>query len=130
MSEIAFDKEGIHNYFSNGRWKLTKGMMVIARGEVCYTLYKTQGNICKNGLNVAADSSPSLSHRRLGHMSEKELQILAKKNSIPFALGTLLDPCDYFLIGKQHRVSFRKKSTKKLEIQELVYFLCLWSHKG
>ena len=104
--------------------------MVIARGEVCYTLYKTQGKICKNGLNVAVDSSPSLWLRRLGHMSEKELQILAKKNSIPFALGTLLDHCDYFLIGKRHKVSFSNKSTKKLEIQELVYFLCLWPHKG
>ena len=130
MSGIALDKEGFHYYFGNGRWKLTKGTMVIARGEVCYTLYKTQGKICKNGLNVAVDSSPSLWLRRLGHMSEKELQILAKKNSIPFALGTLLDPCDYFLIGKRHKVSFCNKSTKKLEIQELVYFLCLWPHKG
>ena len=69
MSKIALDKEGFHNYFGNGRWKLTKG----TRGEVCYTLYKTQGKICKNGFNVAADSSPSLWLRRLGHMSEKEL---------------------------------------------------------
>ena len=55
-------------------------------------------------------------------MNEKGLQILAKKNSIPFAKGTLLDPCDYCLLGKQHRVSFRRKSTKKSEILELVYF--------
>ena len=121
MSGIALDKEGFQNYFGNGRWKLTKGTMVVARGEVCCTLYKTPGKICKNGLNIVADSSPNLWHRRLGHMSEKGLQILAKKNNIPFAKGTILDPCDYCLLGKQHRVSFSSKSTKKSEILELVY---------
>ena len=98
MLRIALDKKGFQNYFGNGRWKLTKGMMVVARGEVCCSLYKTQGKVSKNGLNVATNSSPSLWHRRLGHMSEKGLQILSKKNSIPFAKGTLLDPCDYCLL--------------------------------
>ena len=55
-------------------------------------------------------------------MSEKGLHILAKKNSIPFSKGTLLDPCDYCLHGKQHRVSFSRKSTKKSKILELVYY--------
>ena len=122
MFGIALDKEGFHNYFNNGSWKLTKGTMVIARGEVCCMLYKNQGKICKNWLNVAAASSLSLWHRRLGHMSEKGLQILAKNNSIPFDKGTLLDPCDYCLLGKQHRVSFNSKSIKKSEILELVYY--------
>ena len=113
MSRITLDKEGFQNYFGNDRWKLTKGMMVVVRGEVCCTLYKTLGKICKNGLNVATDSSPTLWHMRLDHMSEKGLKILAKKKSIPFTKGTLLNPCDYCLLGKQHRVSFRSKSTKK-----------------
>ena len=55
-------------------------------------------------------------------MSEKGLQILAKKNSIPFSKGTLLYPCDYCLLGKQHRVSFSSKSNKNSKILELVYF--------
>ena len=112
MYRIALDKEGLHNYFGNGRWKFTKGTMVVAK-EVCCTLYKTVGKICKNGLNVATDSPPSLWHMRLGHMSEKGIQILAKKKFIPFAKGTLLNPCDYCLLGKQHRDSFSSKSSKK-----------------
>ena len=95
--------------------------MVVTRGEVYCTLYKTLGKICKNGLNVATNSSPSLWHRSLGHMSEKGLKILAKKKCIPFAKGTLFNPCDYCLLGKQHRVSFSSKSTKKSKILELVY---------
>ena len=67
MSGIALDKEGFQNYFGNGRWKLTKGTMVVARGEVCCTLYKTLGKICKNGLNIVADSSPNLWHRTRSH---------------------------------------------------------------
>ena len=55
-------------------------------------------------------------------MSKKGLQILAKKNTILFAKGTLLDPCDYYLLGKQHRASFISESTKKSEILELVYY--------
>ena len=55
-------------------------------------------------------------------MSEKGLQILVKKKSIPFSKGTLLNTCDYCLLGKQHRVSFSSKSTKKTEILELVYY--------
>ena len=31
------------------------------------------------------------------------------------------NPCDYCLFGKQHRVSFQKNSTRKLEKLELVY---------
>ena len=53
---------------------------------------------CKNGLNVAIDSSPSLWHMRFVHISEKGLQILVKKKCIPFSKGSLLNPCDYCLL--------------------------------
>ena len=31
------------------------------------------------------------------------------------------NPCNYYLFGKQHRVSFQKNSTQKIEKLELVY---------
>ena len=64
---------------------------------------------------------PKLWHRWLAHMSEKGLQILAKKSLIPFAKGILLKSCDYCLFGKQHRVSFCIPSTRKLNVLNLVY---------
>ena len=32
-----------------------------------------------------------------------------------------LKPCDYYLFGKQHRVSFRIPSTRKPNVLDLVY---------
>ena len=80
--------------------------------------------VCSSGLNaVENESSPNLWHRRLAHMREKGLQMLAKKSliPIPFAKGTVLNPCDYCLFGKQHRVSFHTSGKKKNNLLELVY---------
>ncbi|KAA8532467.1 hypothetical protein F0562_032500 [Nyssa sinensis] len=88
ISGIALDREGYVNYFGNGIWKLTKGSLVVARGKACCALYKTNLKVCRDGLNSIEDGiSPNLWHKHLGHLSEKGLQILAKKSLIPFAKG-------------------------------------------
>ena len=46
---------------------------------------------------------------------------MAKKSLIPFAKGTSLNPCDFCLFGKQHRVSFNIPSTRKPNVLDLVY---------
>ena len=114
ISIHILDQEGYGNYFGDGKWRLSKGSLVLARGKICCTLYKTQVKVCKDVVNATQeDSTPNLWHRRLAHMSENGLQILAKKSFIPFAKGMSLEPCDYYLFGKQHRVSFRIPSTRK-----------------
>ena len=55
-------------------------------------------------------------------MSEKGLQLLAKQSLIPMAKDKSSNPCVYYLFGKQHRISFQKNSTRKLEKLELVYY--------
>ena len=105
ISTHVLDKEVYDNYFHDGKWKLTKESLVFAGGNICCTLYKTQVKLCKDVVSATQeDSLPNLWHRRLAHMSEKRLQILVKKSLIPFAKGTLLNPCDFCLFGKQHRV--------------------------
>ncbi|KAL6349370.1 hypothetical protein AAG906_034026 [Vitis piasezkii] len=84
---------GYENQFGKGKWKLTKGSLVVAKGEVCCTLYKTQWKVCNDELHAIKCNSSELWHKRLGHMSEKGLQVLA-----------------------------RNRSKKKLEKLELVYF--------
>ena len=86
ISTHVLDKEGYGNYFRNGKWRLSKGSLAFARGKICCTLYKTQVKLCKDVVSAAQDdSSPNLWHKRLAHMSEKGLQILAKKSLIPLA---------------------------------------------
>ena len=122
ISTHVLNKEVYGNSFRDGKWRLSKGSLVFARGKICCTLYKTQVKLCKDVVSATQeDSSPNLWHRWLAHMSEKGLQILAKKSLIPFAKGTSLNPCDFCLFGKQHRVSFNIPSTRKPNVLDLVY---------
>jgi transposase InsO family protein len=122
ISISVLDKEGYESHLGNGKWKLFKGSLVFARGKICCTLYKIQVKLCRDVVNAAQDdSTPDLWHRQLAHMSEKGLKILAKKSLIPFAKGMPLNSCDYCLFGKLHRVSFRRSSTRKSNVLDLVY---------
>ena len=79
--------------------------------------------MCSGRLNaIDDDTSPDLWHKQLAHMSKKGLQLLAKQFLIPRAKDKPYNPCDYCLFGKQHKVSFQKNSTEKLEKLELVYY--------
>ena len=60
MSTGVLDRQGFHHHGGDGKWKLTKGSLVVARGKMCCTLYKTYGKICKSELNAVDESSPSL----------------------------------------------------------------------
>ena len=95
---------------------------MVARGILCCSLYKTQENVCGGQLNaVDDDTSPDLWHKRLAHISEKGLQLLAKQSLIHMAKDKSSNPYDYCLFGKQQRISFQKNSTQKLEKLESVY---------
>ncbi|CAH9144261.1 unnamed protein product [Cuscuta epithymum] len=103
-------------------WKLSKGSLVVARGHICGTLYKTHAKLCHPSLNaVEEEISPNLWHRRLGHLSVKGLTTLAKKEVISMGKGVALDPCEHCLFGKQHRVSFSSTRKKHSELLSLVH---------
>ena len=76
------DRDGYNHFISCGNWKLTKGSLVVVRGKLCCSLYKTQGKVRGGQLNaVEDDTSPDLWHKRLAHISEKGLQLLASSPS-------------------------------------------------
>jgi len=84
MSAGKLDDVGLVNGFDGGIWKLTKGSLIIARGNKEGSLYFMQGKLCKGEVIVAYDNSNlELWHKRLGYISEKGLQIIAKKNLLP-----------------------------------------------
>ena len=41
FSTLVMDRASYCNYLGNGRWKLTKGPLVVAREHVCCGMYKT-----------------------------------------------------------------------------------------
>ena len=41
ISVHMLDKDGYNHFISSGNWKLTKGSLVVARGRLCFSLYKT-----------------------------------------------------------------------------------------
>ena len=51
FSTLAMDRAGYCNYLGNGRWKLTKGPLVVARGHACCGMYRTHVKICKKKFN-------------------------------------------------------------------------------
>ena len=120
MSGFVLDKQGYENHFGKGKWKLTKGSLVVAKGKTCYTLYKTQRKVCNDELHAIEGTHLELWHKRLGHMSEKGLQVLARKFLIHLAKNESLSYCDHCLVRKQHWVSFSSITKKKLEKLELV----------
>ena len=117
------DDEGYNNHFGDGKWKLTKGSLVMAKGKKTCTLYTMKGKICNGVMNaLEGDSSIELWHKRLGHMSGKGLQILSKKEFLPGMKGTPLKTCVHCLAGKQHRVSFRSSfPSRKSNVLDLIH---------
>ena len=76
-----------------------------------------------------ADSSISLAstrvdttlwNNRLGHMSKKGMQILHKRNLLPYLKQIDLEFCEHCVYGKQKRVRFlrvgKEKKSEKLEL--------------
>ena len=52
---MAMDRAGYCNYLGNGRWKLTKEPLVIARGHLCCDMYRTHVKISKKKFNEIKD---------------------------------------------------------------------------
>jgi hypothetical protein len=103
-------------------WKVTKGSLVIAKGEKVGTLYLCIGN---TNSSISLDSigvDTTLWHHRLGHMNEKGMQILHKRNLLPDLKQIDLDFCENCVYRKQKRVRFFKVGKeKKSERLELVH---------
>nr|KYP55867.1 Retrovirus-related Pol polyprotein from transposon TNT 1-94 [Cajanus cajan]KYP55887.1 Retrovirus-related Pol polyprotein from transposon TNT 1-94 [Cajanus cajan] len=63
----------------------------------------------------------SLWHRRLGHISEKGLNCLAKKDVLLGLKSVEMEKCSHCMTGKQTRVSFKKHPPPRKSLLELVY---------
>ncbi|GKA80076.1 retrovirus-related pol polyprotein from transposon TNT 1-94 [Tanacetum coccineum] len=119
---LLLDEEGYHIGFGDQQWKVTKGSLVVAHGNKCGSLYMVE--VPSDGINAAIDGrgNAALWHKRLGHMSEKGMKILASKGRIPDLQKAVVGFCEPCVLGKHKKVSFVKsRNTRKLQRLELVH---------
>ncbi|KAK3002524.1 hypothetical protein RJ639_022091 [Escallonia herrerae] len=123
ISVSGLDREGYFVTFGEKQWKVTKGSMVVARGERVGTIYTLSGTHNHSiSLAFTENQRTTLWHHRLGHLSESGMKILHSKNALPGMKNIQLDFCEGCVYGKQKRVSFRRDGKeKKIERLELVH---------
>ena len=105
-------------HFGSGEWKVTKGAMVIARGNKS-TLYMTTDP--SNVVAVVEDNIDAEQwHNRLGHMSQKRMRELLSKGKLLGPKTVNFDMCESCVMGKQKKLSFligsRKLKATKLKM--------------
>ena len=135
ISAGGLDDEGYSGDFHNCTWKFSKGSLNVARVQKQNTLYVMHARLCQDEANVVANSDGELWHKRLGHMSEKGMHILAEKDLLPEVKGIHLERCVDCLAGKQNRVVFHSRSPMRRErALELVHtdvcYVDAPSHRG
>lgn len=82
--------------------------MVIAKDKKEPILYVMQGKISKSSTTaIKEDETFDLLHKRLYHMSEKGLSIMAKKNVLLGLKNVSLKKYDHCLADNQSRFAFK-----------------------
>lgn len=91
--------------------RVSREALVLMKGVMVRNLYLLMGTTVHGELCVGVDSSKSLDatklwHMRLGHTSEKNLELLRKKKKIKGEIFNKLNFCKECVLAKQTRVSF------------------------
>jgi len=89
ISTGKLDDVGFISQFGTGKWKLAKWNLIIARDSNEGSLYIKQGRIGHGEENGATDSK-DVWHKRLGHMSEKALQMMEEAQAHLMAFSCVL----------------------------------------
>ena len=95
--------------------KITKGALMVMKGQKVNTLYKLIGNtvVGRVAVTTPVESSTDdtkLWHMRLCHIGERGMLELHKRNLLKGVKTCKLDFCKYCVYRKQHRVSFKTGS--------------------
>lgn len=124
LSDVRFSATARRNLISLGqlethgcwfqsksyRLNVFKGKDEILAGDYCDTLYFLDGTPVKGEVNAAEEvlDKTSLWHSRLGHMSVKGLRCLVKAGFLKDLEVTYKQECEHCVLGKFHKISFKK----------------------
>ncbi|KAL2235826.1 UNVERIFIED_CONTAM: Retrovirus-related Pol polyprotein from transposon TNT 1-94 [Sesamum indicum] len=82
ISVGQLDSDRFHTTFGDAKWKISRGAMTLARGLKSGMLYMAGGS--NSNIPFAGTvSQANLWHNRLGHMSEKGMNVLKSKERLP-----------------------------------------------
>jgi hypothetical protein len=120
----TLDSNGYGYKSIGGVMKVTKGAMVVMKGQKnSKNIYKLLGSTVVGGIaSVESESDCTvLWHMRLGHMSERGMLELHKKNLLKGVKTCKLDFCKFCVLGKQNRVQFKTATHKTEGIMDYVH---------
>ncbi|KAK2966723.1 hypothetical protein RJ640_000624 [Escallonia rubra] len=109
----TLDSNGSSYRAAGGVMRIMKGALVVMKGLKQNSLYLLQGSTVA-GAAVATSSSDidsdttKLWHMRLGHMSERGMDVLSKQGLLGSKKIRKLDFCEHCVFGKQCRVKFSR----------------------
>ena len=96
--------------------KVSKGAMVAMKGQkIISNVYKLFGNTILGGVAViveSVDDDALLQHMQLGHMSDRSMSELHKRNLLAGIKSCKLDFCKYCIMRKQCRMRFKTATHK------------------
>uniref|UniRef100_A0A2N9FN54 Integrase catalytic domain-containing protein n=1 Tax=Fagus sylvatica TaxID=28930 RepID=A0A2N9FN54_FAGSY len=98
--------------------KMTEGQ------KISSNVYKLLGNTILGGVAAVVESEDDdtlLWHMRLGHMSERGMRELHKRNLLTGIKSCKLDFCKYCIVGKQCKVRFKTATHKTKGILDYVH---------
>lgn len=128
ISVGALDSGGCKIVTWNGVKEVVRDSLVVMKGIRQRNLYKLLGTTVTGSAAVGADGTGSnpgdytrLWHRRLGHMSEKGLDLLCKKGLLKNLKKPCMDFCEHCVYGKAHRVQFASSKHRSRDILDYVH---------
>jgi hypothetical protein len=122
----TLDSLGYSYSAKDGVMKITKGALLAMKGEKIGNLYKLLGNTVTGGAAASISAEPDnddtiLWHMRLGHLGERSMFELHKRNLLKGVKSCKLGFCKYCVYGKQRRVSFKVGSHTSKGVLEYVH---------
>jgi hypothetical protein len=126
FSQGVLDDLGYSYSSKGGVMKITKGTLLVMKGRKVNQLYRLIGNIVVGGAAVITSTKSStddtkLWHMRLGHIGERGMLELQKRNLLKGVKTCKLDFCKYCVYGKQPRVSFKTGSHTSKSVLDYVH---------
>ena len=120
----TLDCNGYSYKSAGGVMKVSKGVLTVMKGQkLSGNIYKLQGTTVVGEVAAAESESDRtvLWHMRLGHMGERGMMELHKRNLLKGVKTCKLDFCKFCVLGKQNKVQFKAAMHKTEGILDYVH---------